>query len=143
MESTLAPVTFPARSLGRGSPMSLDHHVALPPPVSDAWEALADGLSIQRIHLHQAEIRAATQLSPRECLLPEQATPAALITRPLPTPEVALPLVEAAGLLAWVTLPQQLGAAQTGSRSILEPAGADVCDILLQGSGDPSVVHAG
>jgi hypothetical protein len=122
--------------------MPLDHPAALPPPVSDAWEVLNDGLLIQRIHLHQEDIRAASVLSPGECLLPEGVSPAALLARPLPAPEAALPLVHAAGLRAWVALPQRLGHADTAPAGPLAQVAADTAATMTGGQGGDVLTQA-
>ncbi|MFF2226939.1 hypothetical protein ACFVV7_26900 [Streptomyces globisporus] len=89
--------------------MSLDHPAALPPPVSDSWEVLADGLLTQRLALHHADIQAALPLTAEASLLPAEASPALLLARPETAPASALILVDAAGLGFWTALPQRYG----------------------------------
>ncbi|MER7668171.1 hypothetical protein ABTY61_06855 [Kitasatospora sp. NPDC096128] len=92
--------------------MALEHP---PPPcpvaVADGWEQLVDGLAVQRIHLHRRELEDALGKGAAECGLPAQAAPLALVSRPAPPPDTAVPVVVAAGLLPFVTVPQQIGRA--------------------------------
>ncbi|MGC5263996.1 hypothetical protein ACPXCO_23560 [Streptomyces cyaneofuscatus] len=122
--------------------MPLDHPAAFPPPVSDAWEMLNDGLLIQRIYLHQQDIRTSSVLSPGECLLPKGASPAALLARPLPAPEATLPLVQAVGLRAWVTIPQHLGHADTAPASPLAQVTADTAATTTGSRSDDVLAQA-
>ncbi|MFG2847989.1 hypothetical protein ACGF12_33190 [Kitasatospora sp. NPDC048296] len=112
--------------------MALEH----PPPscpvaVSDGWEKLADGLAVQRIHLHRRELENALGKGVAECGLPAQASPLALISRPLPPPDAAVADVSAAGLLPFVTVPQQIGRGTDGG-PLVAPARA-VAQMLTAG----------
>ncbi|MFF2142159.1 hypothetical protein [Kitasatospora sp. NPDC058190] len=89
--------------------------------MADSWERLADGLIVQRIHLHRRELEDAVDKGAAECGLPAQAAPLALISRPAPPPDAALPVVAAAGLLPFVTVPQQIGRA-TDTGPLAAPA---------------------
>ncbi|MER5985760.1 hypothetical protein [Streptomyces sp. NPDC001787] len=117
--------------------MSLDHPAALPPPVTDAWESLADGLITQRLHLHLPDIQTALGLGTAECLLPAGAHPAALLARPVPLPGAARPLVEAAGLRAWTVLPQRFGGPAQASTPPLAATGHELAVLLAAGCGTP------
>lgn len=113
--------------------MSLDHPAALSPPISDSWETLADGLLIQRLALHRADIQAALPLAPGECLLPAETSPASLLARPVPAPAAGLALVNAAGLAYWTGLPQQDG---VDGVSPLAPAVQELAALLTAGCAD-------
>lgn len=113
--------------------MSLDHPAALSPPISDSWETLADGLLIQRLALHRADIQAALPLAPGECLLPAETSPASLLARPVPAPAAGLALVNAAGLAYWTGLPQQDG---VDGVSPLPPAVQELAALLTAGCAD-------
>ncbi|MEU6233044.1 hypothetical protein [Kitasatospora sp. NPDC047058] len=111
-----------------------------PVGVSDGWEALSDGLAVQRIHLHRAELEEASGKGAAECGLPAQAVPLALLRRPEPPADAATPVVTAAGLLALVTVPQQVG--RTSGTSQLAPAASSVAEALLVGTPQGAVADA-
>lgn len=75
-------------------------------PLYEAWEALADGLHVQRLALYLEPLRELLTATPAEIALFTNATPAALTARParLAEPQ-ALAAIERAGLAHWVSLP--------------------------------------
>ncbi|MGV9266565.1 hypothetical protein ACWDRR_18125 [Kitasatospora sp. NPDC003701] len=111
-----------------------------PGGVADGWEALSDGLAVQRIHLHRAELEDASGKGAAECGLPAQAVPLALLQQPEPTADAATPIVTAAGLLALVTVPQQVG--RTTGTSPLAPAARSVAEAVLAGTPQSPVADA-
>lgn len=98
--------------------------------LSDSWEALTDGLHVQRLHLHQNEIRQAGERTAAECLLPDELPPAALLARPRPPGDTI------AELRAWVTLPQTftVRTAAGPGRNPLAETGQTLTDALATGT---------
>ncbi|MEW2498189.1 ATP-binding protein [Streptomyces nodosus] len=101
-----------------------------PPPAPtlyESWEALADGLHVQRLALHLPQMR--DQLTTQTAGVGIPA--AALIARPTDVPTAqALALIDAAGLSAWVDLPAEHGQPDTAG-SPLAGAAEDVHAQLL------------
>ncbi len=111
-----------------------------PVGVADGWEALSDGLAVQRIHLHRAELDAAAGKRAAECGLPAQVVPLTLLRQPEPLVATATPIVAAAGLLALVSVPQQVG--RTSGTSPLAPAARSVAEALLADTARGPVAEA-
>ncbi|MFJ5071764.1 hypothetical protein ACIQC7_35645 [Kitasatospora sp. NPDC088556] len=83
--------------------------VLRPASVRDSWQALADGLHVQRVHLHQEQWRQAATLAPEQLGLPAELDPVDLVSRPalvVPCDDV---LIRAAGLTSWIDVPYRLG----------------------------------
>lgn len=86
-----------------------------PASVRDSWQALADGLHVQRVHLHQDQWRQAARLAPEQLGLPAELDPIDLVSKPvlvLPCDDV---LIGAAGLTPWIEVPYRLGHDRTAS----------------------------
>ncbi|GAA0626392.1 hypothetical protein [Streptomyces crystallinus] len=103
------------------------------PPLTHAWQALADGLLTQRLHLHLDEWRAAVA---EEKALPDVpgADVSVLARRPSPLPasdESAMALLGDAGLGFWWELPQRHGAEPRDQRGELHRAADTAAQNLL------------
>ncbi|WP_199840327.1 hypothetical protein [Streptomyces sp. AS58] len=103
------------------------------PPLAHAWQKLADGLLIQRLHLHLDEWRAAVA---EKNALPDVpgADVSVLAQRPSPLPagdESATALLEDAGLAFWWELPQRHGAESRNRRGALHHAADSAAQNLL------------
>ncbi|MFB7475597.1 hypothetical protein [Kitasatospora sp. NPDC056184] len=79
------------------------------PTVRDTWQALADALHVQRVHLHLEQWRKAAELAADQLALPAELDPADLVSRPALVVPVDDILIQSAGLQPWITVPQQLG----------------------------------
>ncbi|MGW3389658.1 hypothetical protein [Streptomyces cinereoruber] len=108
------------------------------PPLAQAWQALADGLLTQRLHLHLDEWRSAVA---EEKALPDVpgADVSVLAQRPSPLPagdESAMALLKDAGLGFWWELPQRHGAESRNRHGALQRAAdATAQSILAEQSG--------
>ncbi|WP_051847190.1 ATP-binding protein [Streptomyces sp. NRRL F-5053] len=100
---------------------------AAAPARNEAWEALADGLHVQRLALHREQLHEVVTAAPADVTLFTQASPAALTLRPdSPDGPQDLAAVTRAGLAHLVSLPAEHGTAAgesnplaaTGSRRI-------------------------
>jgi hypothetical protein len=96
------------------------------PPLSHAWQTLADGLMTQRIHLHLEEWRA---LVAEDAELPDIAAGdlALLSQRPQPLStagsSAVIELLEAASLSYWWQIPMRYGTRpQTGASTLRQAA---------------------
>ncbi|MFG3153940.1 hypothetical protein ACGF7W_18090 [Streptomyces sp. NPDC048219] len=111
----------------------------LSPNLYGSWEALADGLQVQRLALHLPQLREQLLTPPPSVTLLAQAPPSMLTTRPAALAEPAAEAVVAqAGLQHWLRLPAAYGTADAGTNPLA--ASADqVADTLLEGVTDPAV----
>ncbi|WP_329612317.1 hypothetical protein OG244_02530 [Streptomyces brevispora] len=110
-----------------------------PPTLYESWEALADGLHVQRLALHLPQLRSKTTAIITAVGPAAESTSGALIARPSALSDpAALTLVEAVGLSAWVNLPAEhgrVGAAASPLVGIAERVGT----LLLDGVSDDAL----
>ncbi|MGW3498605.1 hypothetical protein [Streptomyces sp. NPDC001020] len=109
------------------------------PPLYASWEALADGLQIQRLALHLPQLREQLLTPSNDIALFVQTSPSALTAWSAALAEPAAgALIDGAGLTHWLRLPAEHGTAAAGTNPLA--AGADqVADTLLEGVTDPVV----
>ncbi|AXI78561.1 hypothetical protein [Peterkaempfera bronchialis] len=113
-----------------------------PTTVRDSWQALADGLHVQRVHLHLEQWRKAAALPAEQLRLPVELDPADMVSRPVllvPHDDI---LIRAAGLRPWIEVPQRLGHDLTAAGP-LTLAVDEVARELAEGldSGTEAAVH--
>jgi hypothetical protein len=109
------------------------------PNLVSSWEALADGLQVQRLVLHLPQLREQLATPPSGIVLFTQTLPNALTVCPGTFVEPAAgALIDRAGLQHWLRLPAEYGT--TGTETSPLSASADqVVATLLEGVSDPSV----
>ncbi|MEW1719743.1 hypothetical protein [Streptomyces sp. NPDC093109] len=107
-----------------------------PPSLHDAWEALADGLHVQRLMLHLAQWREVADGAPSGVQLFAETSASALAARPEALSDApARGVAVGAGLTAWLDLPARYGTT-SGPNSPLAATGDSVADDLLDGVRD-------
>ncbi|MET7718548.1 hypothetical protein [Streptomyces sp. NPDC005407] len=112
---------------------------ATTPALYEAWEALADGLHVQRLALYLEPLRDLIAAAPAEITLFTEATPAALTARPAPLTEPqAFAAIEGAGLSHWVDLPSTHGT-NISAVNPLTATGDQVAEALLDAVTDQSI----
>ncbi|MFF4863496.1 ATP-binding protein [Streptomyces sp. NPDC001231] len=138
--------SLPPSSPPGDRPPTLDEgaRVSLSPPglnLYASWEALADGLQVQRLALHLPQLREQLITPPGDVALFARTSPGALTTCPaaLAGP-AAEAVIDGAGLAHWLRLPAEYGTADAGTTSLTVSA-EQVADTLLQGVTEP-VAHA-
>ncbi|MFH8477017.1 ATP-binding protein [Streptomyces sp. NPDC018000] len=128
----------PASLLSEGDlvPPSPPHDA---PTLYESWEALADGLHVQRLALHLPQLRAQLSTTATEVSAVGGMPSGALTARPaeLHTPQ-AQALVDGAGLSGWVLLPTEHGTPST-TISPLADAAEDIESLLLDGMPDETL----
>ncbi|MFD7866014.1 hypothetical protein [Streptomyces sp. NPDC059783] len=109
------------------------------PNLHRSWEALADGLQVQRLALHLPQLREQLLTLPPGVTLLAQTPPSMLTARPAALSEPAAEaVVDQAGLQHWLRLPAAYGTADAATNPLA--ASADqVTDTLLEGVTDPAV----
>ncbi|MFD4663618.1 ATP-binding protein [Streptomyces halstedii] len=109
------------------------------PTLYESWEALADGLHVQRLALHLPQLRDETTAIDAVASAVTEMTSGALAARPaaLSDPR-ATGLVEAADLSAWVNLPAEHGT-PAPTASPLGGAAEQVEVLLLDGVSDETL----
>ncbi|MEV5011330.1 hypothetical protein [Streptomyces sp. NPDC055692] len=109
------------------------------PTLYASWEALADGLQIQRLALHLPQLREQLLTPPSDVALFLQTSPSALTACPAVLAEpVTGAVIDGAGLAHWLRLPAEYGTADAGTNP-LAPGADQVGDTLLEGVTDPVV----
>ncbi|MEV8128640.1 hypothetical protein AB0P07_32105 [Streptomyces sp. NPDC085944] len=112
------------------------------PTLYESWEALADGLQVQRLALHLPQLRDQTSARRAETSAVSGTISSALVARPAALSDPpALALVEAANLSAWVNLPSEHGTPGTVA-SPLARAAEQVDVLLLDGVTDEPLREA-
>ncbi|MFF5273753.1 hypothetical protein [Streptomyces sp. NPDC000133] len=110
-----------------------------PPPgptLNASWEALADGLQVQRLALHLPQLREQLLTPPTEVSLFARTSSGALTTRPAALSDPAAePVVGDAGLAHWLRLPADYGTPDAGTNPLAASA-SEVADMLLADVGD-------
>ncbi|MET8538473.1 hypothetical protein ABZV67_44050 [Streptomyces sp. NPDC005065] len=106
------------------------------PTLYESWEALADGLHVQRLALHLPQLRDQLSTTAAEASAATGMSPGALIARPaeLDDPQ-AQALIDGAGLSGWVHLPVEHGMPDTVA-SPLAGAAEHIESLLLHGVPD-------
>jgi hypothetical protein len=116
--------------------------VSLSPPCPNlhaSWEALADGLQVQRLALHLPQLREQLLTPPSSVALFAQTPPSVLTARPATLAEPAAEaVIDQAGLQHWLRLPAEYGTADAG-RTPLAANADQVADTLVEGVTDPVV----
>ncbi|MEV7796563.1 hypothetical protein AB0O68_31990 [Streptomyces sp. NPDC087512] len=109
------------------------------PNLVSSWEALADGLQVQRLVLHLPQLREQLTTPPCGIALFTHTLPSALTVHPAERVEPAAEaVIDRAGLQHWLRLPAEYGTTGTGTNPLA--ASADqVVDTLLVGVTDPFV----
>ncbi|MFJ9378893.1 hypothetical protein [Streptomyces sp. NPDC101455] len=102
--------------------------------VRDTWQVLADGLHVQRVHLHLDQWRGASVKEAAELGLPQELVPRHLVARPATYPVLDMDLIRAAGMYPWVNVPQQLGHDRPAATPLTVTA-ADTAKTLTDGLG--------
>jgi hypothetical protein len=107
-----------------------------PTALHEAWEALADGLHVQRLMLHLSQWKDVAGSAPSGVRLFSETSAGALAMRPGPLSDpLARDEVDGAGLGAWLDLPARYGT-PSGPVNPLAGAGAAVAGELLDGVSD-------
>ncbi|MEV0694091.1 hypothetical protein [Streptomyces sp. NPDC050388] len=109
------------------------------PNLYASWEALADGLQVQRLALHLPQLREQLLTPPSSIALFAQTPPSTLTARPAAlTGPAAEPMIDQAGLQHWLCLPAEYGTTDAGTNPL--SASADqVADTLLIGVTHPVI----
>ncbi|MFD7537491.1 hypothetical protein [Streptomyces sp. NPDC059819] len=109
------------------------------PSLHAAWEALADGLQVQRLALHLPQLREQQRTPAGDVALFALVPPSALTASPAPLTEpMAAQVIDEAGLQQWVRLAADHGNDDANTGPL--PASARlVADTLLEGLADPVV----
>ncbi|MER6526627.1 hypothetical protein [Streptomyces sp. NPDC001508] len=109
------------------------------PNLYASWEALADGLQVQRLALHLPQLREQLLRPPSSIALFTQTRPSVLIVRPVTLVEPAAEaVIDQAGLAHWLRMPAEYGTADAGTNPL--SASADqVAVTLLDGVTHPVV----
>ncbi|MEU7402977.1 hypothetical protein [Streptomyces sp. NPDC044948] len=106
------------------------------PTLYESWEALADGLQVQRLALHLPQLRDQTTASKSGASAVTGTISSALVARPAALSDPpAMALIEAAKLSAWVNLPSEHGTPDTAANP-LAGAAEQVDGLLLDGVSD-------
>ncbi|MFD5239952.1 MULTISPECIES: hypothetical protein [Streptomyces] len=109
------------------------------PTLYESWEALADGLHVQRLALHLPQLRNQTTAISAGASAVAEMTSGALAARPAALSDSqATALVEAADLSAWVNLPAEHGTPDAAA-SPLVGAAEQVEALLLDGVSDETL----
>ncbi|WP_203601061.1 hypothetical protein [Streptomyces sp. SID9727] len=109
------------------------------PNLYGSWEALADGLQVQRLALHLPQLREQLLTPPPDVTLFAQTQPSVLTARPAALAEPAAEaVVDQAGLQHWLRLPAAHGTANAGTNPLAASAD-EIADTLLEGVTDPAV----
>ncbi|WP_199807424.1 hypothetical protein [Streptomyces sp. NRRL F-5650] len=112
------------------------------PNVHASWEALADGLQVQRLVLHLPQLREQLLTPPSNVALFAQTPPSALTARPAPLAEPSVKaVIDQVGLQHWLRLPVEYGTTDAGT-SPLAASADQVADTLVEGVTDPVVRSA-
>lgn len=101
------------------------------PTLYESWEALADGLHVQRLALHLPQLRDQLSTTGTAASAPGGMPPGALTARPaeLHDPQ-ARTLVDSAGLSGWVHLPAEHGTPAAGGSPLTDAAEAIESSLL-------------
>ncbi|MEU9059112.1 hypothetical protein AB0D13_09605 [Streptomyces sp. NPDC048430] len=109
------------------------------PTLYESWEALADGLHVQRLALHLPQLRNQTTAINAGASAVAEMTSGALAARPAALSDSqATALVEAADLSAWVNLPTEHGT-PVATTSPLASTAEQVEALLLDGVSDETL----
>lgn len=109
------------------------------PNLYESWQALADGLQVQRLLLHVPQLREQLLDPASSVALFAQAPPSVLTARPAPLAEPAAQVViDQAALRHWLRMPAEYGTADAGTNP-LEASADRVADTLLGDVADPVV----
>ncbi|MEU2026222.1 hypothetical protein ABZ565_29320 [Streptomyces sp. NPDC016469] len=109
------------------------------PNMQASWEALADGLQVQRLALHLPQLREQISKPLRGVALFAHTSPSALTARPAALADPAAnAVIDQASLKHWLRLPAEFGTAGTGTTPLA--ASADqVAALLVEALTDPAV----